>query len=144
MRCKPWLTACASLLLFACATAAEPLLTATLIAGGPNSKRALEIKGRVYSLTVTRVGLDGKPEVRQSSGTLEKEEYRLLLARYATLDLAAFKPLYTGRDTNRGGEITTVRVSYKGAPRTVTIIGPPPPEARPLTDPLMALLDRLR
>jgi len=142
MRCKPWLTACCSLLLFACATAAEPLLTATLVVGSPKLKRALELKGLDYTITVTRVGLDGKPAMTKTSGTLDKGEYRRLLEHFNALDLAAFKELYTGRDLDRTGRTTTVRVSCKGATRTVTIIGPPPPEAGPLLDPLLPLLDR--
>jgi hypothetical protein len=140
---KPWLTACVSLLLAACATAPEPPLTASLVVGAPKLKRALELAGRDYAVTVTRVGMDGEPAVTRSSGTLDTEEYRRLCAHFDALDLAAFKELYAGRDLDRTGRTTMVRVAYKGVTRTVTIIGPTPPEAEPLLAPLLPFLDRV-
>ena len=143
MRWKPWLLVFASLLCLACATAPEPLLKATLVVGGPRMKQALELHGRGFTVTVTRVELDGKPVVRTASGTLGREEYRRLLARFDALDLTAFKELYAGRDMDRMGRTATVRIAYKGVTRTVTIIGPPTPESEPLLAPLLPLLDRL-
>lgn len=142
MRWKRWLTACVSLLCLACASAPEPPLTATLVVGAPKLKRALELTGREYTVTVSRVEMNGQPAVTKSSDTLDKEEYRRLCARFDALDLSAFKELYAGRDMDRTGRTAMVRVAYKGVTRTVTIIGPAPPEAEPLLAPLLPLLDR--
>ena len=142
VRWKPWLLASLSVLFLACATASEPLLTATLIVGGPNSKRALGVTGREFTVTLTQIGADKKLKVETASGTLEKEEYRRLLAHFDGLDLASFKELYTSRDMERTGRTTTVRVSYKGVAKNIIIIGQPPAAVKPLLALLLPLLNR--
>lgn len=143
MRWTPWLLACVSLLLFACATASEPLLTATLTLGTAQTKRAVELRGRDYTATVTTIGLDKRPSVRTASGTLEKSDYQRLIKRYDALDMTAFKELYTGRDIQLMGAVIFLRITCKGVTKTVTVVGAPPPEVEPLLGPLLPLLDRV-
>jgi hypothetical protein len=140
---KPWLLACLSALLLSCASASEPLLTVSLASGGPQLKRAAEIRGREYTVTVTHIGLDKVPSVRTRSGTMDKTEYRRLLERLDPLDLASYQDLYTPRDVQSLGGIITLSITYKGVSKSVTVVGLPPPELDPLLSPLLPWLDRL-
>lgn len=143
MRWKPWLLASLSVLLLACATAPpEPVLKVALTTGGPMSKRSLELNGRSFTITLTSMGLDKKPVARTASGTLGREEYQRLLARFDALDLAAFKELYTSSELRLAGLITSVRIEHRGTVKSVLIVGPLPAEVEPLLGPLLPLLDR--
>jgi hypothetical protein len=113
-----------------------------VVIGTLQSKRALELNGRDYTLTLTSIGMDKRPQVRTASGTLDKEAYRRLVERVRALDFAAFKPLYTSKDLDMRGNSTSIRVSFGGRQVTVTIMGRPPAAVEPLLAPFLPLLDR--
>lgn len=142
MRWKPWLIACVSVLALACATAPEPPLTATVVMGTLQSKRALELNGRDYTLTLTSMGMDKRPQVRTATGKLEKEEYGRLVERVRALDFTAFKPLYTSNDLDMRSNSTSLRLSFGGRQVTVTVMGRAPAAVEPLLAPFLPLLDR--
>jgi hypothetical protein len=110
--------------------------------GTLQSKRALELNGRDYTLTLTSMGMDKRPQVRTATGKLEKEEYGRLVERVRALDFTAFKPLYTSNDLDMRSNSTSLRLSFGGRQVTVTVMGRAPAAVEPLLAPFLPLLDR--